>query len=112
MTEKERELTFKNIISAVKDIEKLNKRGYNHLYLMSGLIAHSNIGGFIEHYKETSLRDTIVNSIKAYNYDNFSSSNKDWDYYKAKKELNSMLLKELARPEYDNISLKACWWIY
>ena len=107
ITIKETELTFKNIISAVKDIEKLNKRGYNHLYLMSGFIAHYDLGGFIDYYRETSLKDKIVSSIKAYNYDNFSQSDKDWDYYKAKIELNKMLLEELTKPEYDNIPLKA-----
>ena len=107
MTEREKELTIKNIISAIKDIEKLNKRGYNHLYLMSGFIAHYNIHGFIDNYRQTSLRDEIVDSIKGYNYDNFNNYDKDWEYYKQKIDLNKRLLAELIKPEYDNLPLKA-----
>ena len=109
MNEKEKELTFKNIISAVRDIEKLNKRGYEHLYIMSGFIAHYNINGFIDNYRENSLKEDIVNSIKSYNYENFDNSDKDWEYYKQKIDLNNKLLQELSKEEYTNIPLKACF---
>jgi len=50
------EKVFKN-----NDIELLNERGYNFLYLMSGFIAHYNLYGFQGHYSD--LRD-LLNKIE------------------------------------------------
>ena len=51
---------LRNIESVLKnqDITKLNKTGYNFLYLMGDFIAHYNLTGFQDYY--TDLRLLIV----------------------------------------------------
>lgn len=86
-TEKEKTLIIKNVLSASKDINKLNKRGYNFLYLASGFIAHYNLQGFIDYYKNNSLINDILNNKKFNQWNNFNSSDKNYDYYMSKKQV-------------------------
>lgn len=46
-----------------KDINKLNKTGYNHLYLLSGFIAHYDINGFKYHYQD--LRNLFIDILRS-----------------------------------------------
>ena len=48
-------LIIKNIIAACGNIEKLNKRGYDFLYQCSGFIAHYDLEGFNDYYRDNSL---------------------------------------------------------
>ena len=95
MTEKEKQLTIKNVVSAVKDIDKLNKRGYNFLYLSCGFIAHYNIFGFIEYYKETSLKEDILGNQSNNQWDNFREGEKDYEYHHQKKEIYNEICKQI-----------------
>ena len=56
--------TLRNIelVFRYNDIDKLNKKGYDFLYLMSGFIAHFNIHGFKNAYRD--LRD-LLNNIES-----------------------------------------------
>lgn len=96
MTDREMELTVKNILSACRDIRKLNKRGYNFLYLASGFIAHYNIFGFMDAYSEPgSLRRAILANRRANEWNNFSPADRDYTYYKAKAIVYDRLCRAL-----------------
>lgn len=92
MTQREKELTSKNVLAACKDINKLNKRGYDFLYLASGFIAHYNIDGFKAYYSEHSLQDDIERNAKANQWNNFRTGERDADYYHAKRDCYNMIL--------------------
>ena len=95
MTEKEQALTVKNVIAACKDIKKLNKRGYNFLYLCSGFIAHYNLYGFIEHYSNESLKEDLLRHKNQYN--NWHPYEADYEYYIAKKNVYAEIIKQLEK---------------
>lgn len=85
MTEKEINLTVKNVLSACRDIWKLNKRGYKLLYLASGFIAHYNLRGFQCTYETPwILRADILANWKNNQWLNFSPADRDYAYYRAK----------------------------
>ena len=56
LTERQKTLIVNNVVKSVKNIDSLNKTGYNFLYLASGFIAHSNLNGFITFYRHISLQ--------------------------------------------------------
>lgn len=95
MTLKEQELTIKNVVSACKDISKLNKRGYNFLYLANGFIAHYNILGFKDHYHcGNTLKQDILCYQSQNQWHNFRQGEKDYDYMMTKKHVyNAICLK-------------------
>jgi hypothetical protein len=101
ITLKEQQLTIKNVIAACKDINKLNKRGYNFLYLASGFIAHYNLAGFKAYYtKEGFAFDndlkTDILANKGFNqWDNFKPDNKDYNYYMSKKAIYNAICDSL-----------------
>ena len=94
-TEKEKSLIVKNVLSACNDINKLNKRGYNFLYLASGFIAHYNLQGFIDYYQNNSLINDILNNKKFNQWNNFNSSDKNYDYYMSKKQVYNAICEGL-----------------
>lgn len=96
MTQKEFDLTVKNIVAACKNIEKLNSRGYNFLYLCSGFIAHYNINGFKDYYSQESLVDALIRNKECNQWVNFSKSDKNYDYYMQKREVYNRALSELS----------------
>lgn len=100
LTQREKELTAKNVLAACKDIEKLNKRGYNFLYLASGFIAHYNLEGFKAHYSEHSLQDDIERNARANQWNNFRSGERDADYYHAKRDCYNMILGAFTAQEF------------
>lgn len=94
MTLKEQELTIKNVVSACRDITKLNKRGYNFLYLASGFIAHYNLHGFISHYENGGLKQDILANQSNNQYHNFREGEANYEYYMSKKHTyNAICLK-------------------
>ena len=92
MTQREKELTSKNILAACKDITKLNKRGYDFINMASGFIAHYNLQGFIAYYSEHSLQEDIERNAKANQWTNFRAGERDADYYHAKRDCYNMIL--------------------
>jgi len=92
MTQRDKVLTSKNVLAACKDITKLNKRGYDFLYLASGFIAHYNIDGFKAYYSEHSLQADIERNAKANQWNNFRNGESNADYYHAKRDCYNMIL--------------------
>ena len=92
LTQREKELISKNVLAACKDINKLNKRGYDFLYQASGFIAHYNLAGFKAYYSEHSLKDDIERNYKQNQWRNFRPCERDYDYYMAKRDCYNMIL--------------------
>jgi len=80
-----------NLVFKTKNIEKLNKPTYEFVMNLSGFIAHYDIYGFREHYRD--LRDFIKdleNSSDVLNPEyylgDFFQKDEQKDYYKSKTE--------------------------
>lgn len=101
ITLKDRELTIKNVLAACTDINKLNKRGYNFLYLASGFIAHYNLAGFKAYYTkeglpfDSDLKTDILANKSNNQYNNFNPSDKDFNYYMSKKAIYNAICEGL-----------------
>lgn len=95
MTEKEQALVIKNVVAATKNILRLNKRGYEFLYLCSGFIAHYNIHGFMDHYQRESLKEDLIDNKNYNRYTNWQPHEADYAYYMAKKNVYNEIVKQL-----------------
>lgn len=92
LTQRQKQLIAKNVLAACKDINKLNKTGYDFLYLASGFIAHYNLQGFIAHYSEHDLQADIERNARQNQWHNFRQGERDADYYHAKRDAYNMIL--------------------
>ena len=86
MTPREISSVVKNVLAACKDITKLNKKGYNFLYLASGFIAHYNLEGFISYYTDVNLVRDIIRNKDNNQWGNFREGDRDYHYNMAKKD--------------------------
>lgn len=99
LTETQKRLISKNVLAACRDIEKLNKTGYNFLNLCSGFIAHYDIHGFKAYYSEHSLVDDIERNARMNQWNNFRPHEKHFEYYMSKKDCYNMVLGGLVARE-------------
>ena len=67
LTERQKTLIVNNVVKAVKNIDTLNETGYRYLYLASGFIAHYDLHGFIDFYRNVSLKNEKITLIEFYN---------------------------------------------
>jgi len=88
-------LIIKNVIAACGNIEKLNKRGYNFLYLCSGFIAHYDIEGFKEYYRDNSLVADIEANYAQNQWRNFKEREEHAAYYHSKRDIYNAILGNL-----------------
>ena len=95
LTERQKSLIVNNVVKAVKNIESLNKTGYNFLYLCSGFIAHYDLYGFISHYSDTNLKHDIVSFAGQNQWKNFRPGDSDYEYYMSKADVYNRILKEI-----------------
>ena len=95
LSERQKTLIVNNVVKAVKNIDNLNKTGYNFLYLCSGFIAHYDLYGFIASYTGESLKRDIVSFAGQNQWNNFRPGESDYDYYMAKKEVYNRILREI-----------------
>jgi len=95
LSERQKTLIVNNVVKAVKNIDNLNKTGYNFLYLCSGFIAHYNLHGFIASYTGESLKRDIISFAGQNQWNNFRPGESDYDYYMAKKEVYNRILREI-----------------
>jgi len=95
LTNRQVTLIVNNITRACRDINRLNKIGYNFLYLCSGFIAHFNIHGFKDYYRDISLLDDIVLNYDANKYLNFTAQDKDYEYYNQKAEIYKQIVNNI-----------------
>ena len=95
MTQKEQDLTVKNVLAACKDINKLNSRGYKFLHLANGFIAHYDINGFKAFYEAFSLTKDIIDNATQNQWRNFQPGDRDYDYMMAKKAVYNRIVEAL-----------------
>jgi len=94
-SEKQCTLIVNNIVKACKDISKLNKTGYNFIYLASGFIAHYDLYGFINYYKRASLREDILAFQSQNQWKNFHLGEKDYEYQMQKKDIYNRICEQI-----------------
>ena len=95
LTERQKTLIINNVVAACKDISKLNKQGYNFLYLANGFIAHYDRYGFMAHYGDRSLKNALKVNQQFNQWDNFKPDNTDYEYYMQKKEIYNKILERI-----------------
>lgn len=100
LTLNQQKLIVSNVFKACGNIEKLNKTGYNYLYLCSGFIAHYDIHGFKAYYSEHSLIDDIEQNARFNQWSNFSSCDSNYEYYMSKKAVYNAILGAFCAREY------------
>jgi hypothetical protein len=96
-TERQKTMIVNNVIKAVKDPEKLSKKGYDFLYLCSGFIAHYNKNGFIGHYRWNSLRGDILHFADWNEWRNFKPGDQNYEYYKSKADIYNRIVDSLTK---------------
>ena len=74
------------------DIEYLTKQAYDFIMLSSGFIAHYNLYGFMEEYRDVEkLRRELLANQRHNQWFNFNSSDKDYSYMMQKKHIYNNL---------------------
>ena len=95
LTERQKVLIVNNVVKAVKNIESLNKTGYNFLYLCSGFIAHYDLYGFKDFYSYVSLKNDLIGFAGQNQWKNFRPGERDYEYYKTKADVYNRILSEI-----------------
>ena len=88
-------LIIKNVIAACGNIEKLNKRGYDFLYLCSGFIAHYDLEGFKDYYRDNSLIADIEANYAQNQWRNYRTGERFADYYHSMRDIYNAILGNL-----------------
>lgn len=99
LTQRQKQLITNNVIAACRDIEKLNKTGYNFLYQCSGFIAHYDLQGFKAYYSRHSLQADIEANARFNQWGNFKPNDRDYAYYMEKRDCYNMILGRLVARE-------------
>lgn len=74
------------------DIGYLTKQAYNFIMLSNGFIAHYNLYGFIEEYRNIeNLRRNILTNRQNNQWNNFSSFDENYSYMMQKKRIYNNL---------------------
>jgi hypothetical protein len=98
LTQTQMKRIVRNLLAACEDINKLNKTGYNFIYLASGFIAHYNLHGFIDFYEEPgSLAADILHFQPKNQWANFRLGERDYEYYMTKKIVYNSVCVELRK---------------
>jgi hypothetical protein len=101
LTDTQQTRIVNNVIAACRDIEKLNKTGYDFLYLASGFIAHYNINGFKAYYSEPgSLQRDIEDNARFNQWHNFRPGEENAAYYHSKRDTYNAILGRFCAAEY------------
>lgn len=91
----------RNIIAACKNIDKLNRTGYQFINLASGFIAHYDLEGFKAYYSEPgSLQRDIEANARANQWNNFRAGEKDAEYYHSKRDVYNKILGHFCAREF------------
>lgn len=105
LSERQKSLIVNNVVKACTNIKALNKTGYKYLYLCNGFIAHYNLGGFVSHYDDegfftqANLKSDILLNARSNQWDNFSPSDQNYDYYMSKKDVYNRIIQKLTNKE-------------
>ena len=95
LTTRQKALIVSNIVKAVKNIDNLNKTGYNFIYQCSGFIAHYDMYGFIASYSGESLKRDILSYAGQNQWKNFRPGERDYEYYQAKADVYNEIVSQI-----------------
>ena len=95
LTERQMTLIVNNVVKACKNIDNLNKTGYNFVYQCAGFIAHYDLYGFIASYTGESLKRDLISYAGINQYSNFRPGEKFYEYNMSKKEVYNRILAEI-----------------
>lgn len=95
LTERQKTLIVSNVVKAVKNIDNLNKTGYNFVYQCSGFIAHYDLYGFISSYTGESLKRDLISYAGQNQWNNFRPGERDYDYMMAKKDVYNRIIAQI-----------------
>jgi hypothetical protein len=74
-------------------IDLLTAPAYRYISLAGGFIAHYNLQGFRDAYRDIdALKRDIQSNASINSWKNFSPGDKDYDYYKSKAEVYRAIL--------------------
>lgn len=98
LTPRQQSLIVNSVVRAIKsgDIEHLTKTAYNFLYLCSGFIAHYDLWGFRDYYRDTEkLRHDIILHTQANMWYNFTPRDRDYEYYMSKRDCYNAIVARI-----------------
>ena len=95
LTERQKVLIVSNVIKACRNIDNLNKTGYNFVYQCSGFIAHYDLYGFIASYTGESLKRDLISYAGQNQWNNFRPGERDYDYMMAKKDVYNRIIAQI-----------------
>ena len=95
LTERQKTLIVSNVVKAVKNIDNLNKTGYNFVYQCSGFIAHYDMYGFIASYTGESLKQDLVSYAGQNQWKNFRPGEQNYEYYMSKADVYNRILSQI-----------------
>lgn len=99
INQKNQALIIKNVLAACGNIEKLNKRGYDFLYQCSGFIAHYDLEGFKEYYRDNSLVADLEANYLQNQWRNYRTGERFAEYYHSKREIYNAILGNILAVE-------------
>ena len=100
LTQRQQDLIVKNLVSACKDINKLNGTGYKFIYLASGFIAHYDLNDFKAYYGRHSLKKNIEVNARYNMFNNFREGDDNYAYYMSRKDVYQRVLGHLCAEEF------------
>ena len=108
-TLKQQQLIVNNVVSACRDISKLNGPAYRFISGCPGFIAHYDIRGFKTHYRDQwgHYCDKLVNDILANQrinqWANFRPGERDYDYNMSRKAIYNAIVLGLTK-QLENVA--------
>jgi len=95
LTERQKALIVSNVVKAVKNIDNLNKTGYNFVYQCSGFIAHYDLYGFIASYTGETLKQDLLSYAGQNQWRNFRPGERDYEYYMSKADVYNRICAQI-----------------
>jgi hypothetical protein len=95
LTERQKILIVNNVVRACKNIDTLSMTGYRFINQACGFIAHYNLGGFREYYRDNDLAGDIRRNAYMNEWNNFRPGDRDYDYYMAKRDVYRRIMDQL-----------------
>ena len=95
LTERQKALIVSNVVKAVKNIDNLNKTGYNFVYQCSGFIAHYDLYGFIASYTGETLKQDLLSYAGQNQWKNFRPGERDYEYYMSKADVYNRICAQI-----------------
>ena len=90
-----------NIVTACRDITKLNEPAYKFIMNCSGFIAHYDRQGFVAHYSEPGSLKADSEANERFNqWRNFRAGEENADYYHSKRDTYNAILDRLQAGQF------------